>query len=202
MPDQTGSTAPVEPSTTTGDVALGVTKVEDIATEAVLDTDGVGIRAPSLDEGALLWELARDAGNLDLNSPYAYMMTCRNFQNTCAIAESYGIPAGFVMAHRPAARPHVLFIWQIAVLPEFRGFGIAKRLLDSVLERDANAGVRSVEATVTPSNTASAALFTAFADARNAKLDVRTGFTADDFPEEHRHEAEQLFVISPIADIS
>jgi len=202
MPDQTGSTAPVEPSTTTGDVALGVTKVEDIATEAVLDTDGVGIRAPSLDEGALLWELARDAGNLDLNSPYAYMMTCRNFQNTCAIAESYGIPAGFVMAHRPAARPHVLFIWQIAVLPEFRGFGIAKRLLDSILERDANVGVRSVEATVTPSNTASAALFTAFAAARNAKLDVRTGFTADDFPEEHRHEAERLFVISPIAAIS
>ena len=202
MPDQIISNETLDPSTITGDVALGVTKVADIATEAVLDTDGVGIRAPSHDEGALLWEIARDAGNLDLNSPYAYMMTCRNFQSTCAIAEIYGMPAGFVMAHRPAARPHTMFVWQIAVLPEFRGFGIAKRLLDSILERDANVGVRSVEATVTPSNTASAALFTAFAAARNAKLDVRTGFTADDFPEEHRHEAERLFVISPIAAIS
>ena len=202
MPEQSISNETVDPSTTTGDVALGVTKVEDIATEAVLDTDGVGVRAPSHDEGALLWEIARDAGNLDLNSPYAYMMTCRNFQNTCAIAEIYGMPAGFVMAHRPASRPHVLFVWQIAVLPEFRGFGIAKRLLDGLLDRDVNAGVRTIEATVSPSNTASAALFTAFANDRNAKLDMRTGFTADDFPEGHGHEAEQLFTISPIANIS
>jgi len=149
-----------------------------------------------------MWELARDAGGLDLNSPYAYMVAGRHFQSTCAIAEVYGKPAGFVMAHRIPSRPDVLFIWQVAVLPDFRGLGIAKRMFDNLLAREENAGVRTMEATVTSSNKASAALFAAFAKSRNAELDVRTGFTAADFPDGHGHEAEELYVIAPISDIT
>ena len=146
--------------------------------------------------------MAREAGTLDLNSPYAYMAQCRNFQNTCAIAEVYGRPAGFVIAHRLPDSPDVLFVWQIAVLPDFRGQGIAKRLLDDLLEREANSGVRTVEATITPSNRSSAALFKAFAKERGAQFAKQPGFAAGSFPDDMDHEAEELVVISPVASIA
>lgn len=176
--------------------------VFDAATEAVLDADGVGVRAPSCDDGARIWEMARDAGTLDLNSPYAYMLMCRDFPHTCAIAEVYGRPAGFVIAHRVPARPDVLFIWQIAVLPDFRGLGIAGRMLDDLLARDANAGVRTLEATVTPSNAASGALFRSFAKSRGAALAMSPCFAAGDFPGGLGHEAEELFTITPVAPVA
>lgn len=196
------SPADGEPSTTGGGVSFEPFKVEDAATEAVLDADGVGIRAPSHSDGALLWEITRQAGTLDVNSPYAYMMQCRNFQSTCAIAEVYGKPAGFVTAHRLPDRPDVLFVWQVAVLSEFRGLGIAKRLLNDILDRDATAGVRTVQSTVSPSNTASRALFTAFAKTKGATLDVQPCFRIEDFPDGDVHEAEELFVITPVAAIA
>lgn len=166
--------------------------------ETLMDADGVAVRTVMEDEGALLWELARDAKGVDLNSPYAYMMTCRNFAATSAVVEVFGTPAGFVTAHRIPSRPHVLFVWQIVVLPEFRGLGIAKRLLDGLVDQPACVGVRKVEATVTPSNRASAALFKRFAQARGATLKIASGFEANDFPSDERHEAERLFVIEPI----
>lgn len=179
-------------------------KVSGIAikdSDALLGTDGVAVRTALQDDGALLWELARDAGGIDLNSPYAYMMLCRNFMDTCVVAEVYGQPAGFVTAHRVPSRNHVLFVWQVAVLPEFRGMGIARRLLDALVERPACVGVRKLESTVTPSNAGSTALFAAFAKARGAAMDISPGFTTDDFPEDERHEEERLFTIQPIHPI-
>lgn len=169
--------------------------------EVLLDHDGVAVRTALEDEGALLWELARAAGGVDLNSPYAYMMQCRNFTDTCAVAEVFGTPAGFVTAHRVQGRPHVLFVWQVAVLPEFRGLGIARRLLEGLVDQPACAGVRKLEATVTPANKASKALFGAFAKTRGAALTVHTGFTAADFPDDARHDEERLFTIHPIHPI-
>lgn len=203
MPDMTTPpTESGEPSTIAGGSSFTPVRVEEAATEAVLDADGVGIRAPSHDDGALLWEIARAAGTLDVNSPYAYMMQCRNFRNTCAVAEVYGRPAGFVTAHRLPDRPDVLFVWQVAVLPDFRGLRIATRLIDDILGRDANGGIRTVEATVSPSNAASRALFTALARAKGATLNVQPCFAADDFPEGEGHEAEELYVVSPVAAVS
>jgi L-2,4-diaminobutyric acid acetyltransferase len=169
--------------------------------EVLLDADGVAVRAALQDEGALLWELARDAGGIDLNSPYAYLMQCRNFSDTCMVAEVFGTPAGFITAHRIPRRPHVLFVWQVAVLSEFRGLGIARRLLDGLIAQPVCVGVRKLEATVTPSNRASKALFSAFAKAHGAALEFCPGFTADAFPADARHEEERLLTIHPIHPI-
>jgi len=203
MPEPTSMTADRGDATAVArETSFEPVRIDEVDTEAVLDADGVGIRAPSYDEGAVMWEIAREAGSLEVNSPYAYLLQCRNFQNTCAIAEVYGQPAGFVVTHRVPDRPAVLFVWQIAVLPDFRGMGIAKRLLDGVLGREANAGVRAVEATVTPSNKASAAFFASFAKSRGATLDVRPGFAAESFPGGHDHETEELYAIAPVASIA
>lgn len=183
------------------DKGLKISTLAMTDSEVLLDADGVAVRGVHTDDGALLWQLARDAGGVDLNSPYAYMMMCRNFTATSAVAEVFGRPAGFVMAHRLPTRPHVLFVWQVAVLPEFRGLGIAKRLLDGLVDQPDCLGVRKLEATVTPSNKASAALFARFAKARGAELDIRAGFAKDDFPADARHEEERLFTVQPVHPI-
>ena len=182
----------------TTDRRAGISSLCMTDREVLLDPDGVSVRGAIIDEGALLWELARDAGGVDLNSPYAYMMQCRNFHETCVVAEVFGAPAGFVTAHRLPERPQDLFVWQVAVLPEFRGLGIGKRMLDGLVERPACTGVRRLEATVTPSNKASEALFSAFAEARNAELDIAAGFSKDDFPDDEPQERERLFTVQPI----
>lgn len=169
--------------------------------EALLDSDGVAVRSSIVDEGALLWELARDAGGIDLNSPYAYMTQCRNFHETCVVAEVFGTPAGFITAHRVPNRLNVLFVWQVAVLPEFRGLGIGKRMLEGLVERPICSGVRKLETTVTPSNKASEALFSAFARARDAELMITAGYSKDDFPNDEPQERERLFTIQPIHSV-
>lgn len=169
--------------------------------EFLIDSDGVAIRNAIVDEGGMIWEMARDAGGIDLNSPYAYMIQWRNFHQTCVVAEVYGKPAGFVMAHRVPNRPDVLFVWQVAVLPEFRGMGIGLRMLEELVERPACTGVRTIEATVTPSNKASENLFSAFAEARDAEIDFGTGFAKSDFPDDEPQERERLLTIQPIHSV-
>jgi hypothetical protein len=35
-----------------------------------------------------------------------------------------------------------------------------------------------------------------------AQLDIRPGFTTADFPDGHAHEAEDLYVITPLSNIT
>ncbi len=169
--------------------------------EFMIDSDGVAVRDAIVDEGGMIWEMARDAGGIDLNSPYAYMIQWRNFHQTCVVAEIFGKPAGFVMAHRVPKRPHVLFVWQVAVLPEFRGTGIGQCMLDELVERPICSGVRVLEATVTPSNTASERLFSAFGKARGAEVEFGTGFARSDFPDDEPQEKERLLTVQPIHSV-
>jgi L-2,4-diaminobutyric acid acetyltransferase len=155
----------------------------------------VHLRAPDLADGAALWRLARDSGTLDLNSPYAYLLWCGEFAATSVLAEVDGRPAGFVTGFRPPERPHVLFVWQVAVAAEHRGLGLAGRMLDALLERDP--ALRAVEATVTPSNTASQRLFRALARRHGCACTERPCIETAHFPDPG-HEPELLFHIGPI----
>lgn len=151
-------------------------------------------RRPDLRDGAVLWRMARDSGSLDLNSPYAYLLWCDQFAETSIVAEVDGSPAGFLIGFRPPGREHVLFVWQVAVAPERRGLGLAGRMLDTLVER---LGARAVEASVTPSNTASRKLFQAFARRAGCTCSEAPYLDPDHFPD-HGHESEVLFRIGPI----
>lgn len=150
-------------------------------------------RKPTRADGAAMWALVRESGTLDLNSPYCYIMLGEWFAGSCRLAldphENRLI--GMVTGFRQPADPCALFVWQIAVHPHYRGRGIARRLLD---ELTAEPDIRTVEATVSPSNHASGRLFRNWAASRNASLKVEGGFGETDFPE-GRHEREALYHI-------
>ncbi|MFC6886659.1 MULTISPECIES: diaminobutyrate acetyltransferase [Actinomadura] len=155
----------------------------------------VQLQEPCLEDGPELWRLARESRVLDVNSPYSYTLWCRDFPDTSVVARDGGVPCGFITGFARPASPETFFVWQVAVDHGHRGQGLARRMLDELGDRMSARGYRFMEATVTPSNTASTAMFESFARARGAEL-VRTPlFGAEHLPE--KHEPEVLFRIGP-----
>lgn len=157
----------------------------------------IEIGRPEVSDGRELWRIARDSGKLDLNSPYTYLLWCRDFASCSVVAKSGGDVAGFITGYRRPDAMDTFVVWQVAVDDRHRGRGLAMRMLDHLTERLLPEGARFLEATVTPDNEPSMRLFSAFARDRGADLDKRELFAATLFPEEHA--AEILFRVGPIA---
>lgn len=153
----------------------------------------VQIRIPETGDGAAMWRLARGSRVLDVNSSYAYLLMCRDFAATSALALVDDRPAGFVTGYLRPDRPDTLMVWQVAVDEEHRGRGLARRMLDAVVDR---AAPQVLETTIEPGNEASTALFTAFGRGRGAEVARSTLFDAGAFPD--GHEPEVLFRIGPL----
>ncbi|WP_198943995.1 diaminobutyrate acetyltransferase [Streptomyces sp. CB03234] len=162
-------------------------------------TPAIGIDTPRVEDGAAIWRIARDSEVLDLNSSYSYLLWCRDFAATSLVARGAdGEPIAFVTGYIRPQRPHTLVVWQVAVDHDHRGQGLAGVLLDALTARVAGQGVHTVETTITPDNTASDRLFTAYAERRGASLEREVLFNGGLFPE-GTHEPEVLYRISPVA---
>lgn len=140
-----------------------------------------------------MWRMAT-ACDLDPNSAYKYLLFCRDFAATSAIARIGGEPAGFVTGYlRPGT--DTLFVWQIGVLDRFRQRGLGLAMLDDLRRREPPSP-RFVEATITPDNVNSQRLFHTFAERVAARFVEETLFSSSLFPEPHASEV--LVRIGPI----
>lgn len=159
----------------------------------------VTIAEPDLTDGPHLWRLARDCRVLDLNSSYAYLLWCRDFAGTSAVARMDGTVVGFVTGFRCPEAPDTVMVWQVAVDAAQRGRNLARWMLHALVDRLSPQGVRWLHTTVSPSNEASIRLFSALARDRETGIVRRDLFAPEDFPldEPGGHEAEDLYVIGP-----
>lgn len=153
---------------------------------------GVRFGPPRIEDGRELWRIARDSKTLDLNSPYSYVLWCRDFSATSVVARSADGICGFITGFARPEDPTTLFVWQVAVDAEHRGEGLAGRMLGELAAR----GCAYVEATVTPDNVASDRLFSAFARDLGAALERRPLLGGELFP--GKHEPEVLYRIGPL----
>ncbi len=173
-----------------------MTQISEASHARTSNSTGVRIAAPALTHGAGMWRVARDSGELDLNSSYMYVLFARDFAATCRVALDGDDVVGFVLGYRRPDDPGCLLVWQIAVDATHRGQGLAGRLLDDLVDTAALA-VESVETTITDDNAASQRLFAAFARRRGAGHDVAPLIEAAHFPDDH--EPERLHRIAPLA---
>lgn len=157
----------------------------------------VAFRQPQVTDGAQIWSLVRKTGVLDLNSEYCYLMLSAYFRETCIVAEQSNKVVGYVSAFRMPSRPEVLFIWQVAVDERLRGHGMGTTMLSELLQSDACRNVRSIETTVSPSNTSSSAMFRKFARRVHAQISITEGFPNHLFASK-THEDEKLWRIGPL----
>jgi L-2,4-diaminobutyric acid acetyltransferase len=158
------------------------------------------IERPTVADGAALWRLAKDSGTLDVNSSYSYLLWCRDFAATSAVARGAdGEPVGFVTGYLRPDSPHTLLVWQVAVDAGHRGRGLAARLLDGLTARvTAERGLTAVETTITPGNTASERLFTSYAARHGATVEREVLFDTGQFPD-GPHDPEVLYRIGPLS---
>ncbi|XVQ13925.1 diaminobutyrate acetyltransferase [Spirillospora sp. CA-255316] len=155
----------------------------------------IRLAEPRLTDGPEMWRLARDSQVLDVNSPYSYVLWCRDFAGTSVVARDGSATCGFITGYTRPEQPDTLFVWQVAVDHAYRGLGLARRMLDGLGDRLAARGCRYLEATVTPDNTASTRMFESFARGRGCAVARSPLFTPEHFPE--GHDPEVLFRIGP-----
>jgi L-2,4-diaminobutyric acid acetyltransferase len=158
------------------------------------------IDRPTVADGAALWRIAKESGTLDLNSSYSYLLWCRDFAGTSAVARTEGgEPIGFVTGYVRPEEPQTLLVWQVAVDAAYRGRGLAAALLDGLTARlAAERPLTTVETTITPGNTASERLFASYADRHGAAVTREVLFGAGLFPD-GPHDPEVLYRIGPLA---
>nr|WP_245755495.1 diaminobutyrate acetyltransferase [Actinopolyspora alba] len=157
----------------------------------------VEIDAPAVADGPELYRITRDSGVLDVNSPYAYLLWCRDFATTSLVARSHDGVVGFVTGYVRPDAGDTLVVWQIGVDAALRGHGVASRLLERLLDTASRDGIRYLETTITADNAASINLFSALARDRGAPLEVSPLFPAELFPDSHI--GEDLHRIGPFA---
>jgi L-2,4-diaminobutyric acid acetyltransferase len=188
--DTTTNAAPSAPSTpstrTTGSDTAAV-PADPVGAAAVTT------RRPTAADGAGMWRVARDSGELDLNSSYAYVLLAEHFSETCRVAVVPDDEAadgervvGFVTGYRLPDDVAHLFVWQVAVDEAVRGRGVAGRMLDALV--DAAPDVTTLKTTVAEENVASRTLFVRWAARRGATIETTPLFTADQFPDSHADE--------------
>lgn len=154
----------------------------------------VDLRRPRVDDAVLVRRLAIDVESLDVNPTYAYASAFRHFAQACVVAQGSGPrPLGFVLGYPIPGAGDRLFVWQVAVAAEARGQGLATRMLESLVARSENRGVRWLEATVTPSNLASRQLFSNLARRLSTNCEVGAGFSRAQLGGDH--EPENLYRI-------
>ncbi|HEX2140322.1 MAG TPA: diaminobutyrate acetyltransferase [Woeseiaceae bacterium] len=153
------------------------------------------ISKPEVSQGADIHRLVARCEPLDLNSRYAYLLLCEHFADTCVLARAEEV-VGFVSAYKPPARDDTIFVWQVAVDARMRGKGVAAALLEELIQRPQVMGCRYLETTISPSNTASRALFQGLARNLRAPINETVLFPDSVFGEE-AHECEMLIRIGP-----
>lgn len=139
----------------------------------------ITLRMPTRKDGSAVWALIRACKPLDENSMYCNLLQSDHFRDTCVIAEVGGEIGGWISAYLMPGAPDTLFVWQVAVAPAARGMGLGGRMLEALLDRPFCAGVRQIQATVTPTNDASRAMLQGFARRRNATLSTEPYIDSD-----------------------
>lgn len=96
----------------------------------------------------------------------------------------------------------MLFVWQVAVGPSEQGGGLASAMIDALVHRvrvDRRGHPITVEATVSPDNSASRAFFGAFARRHGVVLAEEPHFGGAQLAVDGSHEDEPILRIGPIA---
>lgn len=153
------------------------------------------IDIPTVADGPALHRITSASGVLDVNSCYAYLLWCRDFSHTSAVARFDGAVVGFVTGFLRPQAPETLLVWQVAVDASHRGAGVAGKLLNHLVDRLTPGGVRYLETTISADNAASIKLFSRLAQSRRTEITSRELFPADLFPDAHL--GEDLYRIGP-----
>ncbi|TXS95481.1 diaminobutyrate acetyltransferase [Parahaliea maris] len=161
----------------------------------------ITLRVPTAEDGSGVHHLIGRCPPLDTNSMYCNLLQCAHFAETSVAAVMGNELVGFISGYIIPGREDTLFIWQVAVGEKARGQGLAGKMLAHIVDRERCASVRFMETTITEDNEASWALFTGFAQRREAEMSRSVMFDR----ERHfggDHASELLVRIGPFGGLA
>lgn len=164
---------------------------------ARLDTPAL-LELPRATDGAAIHNLVRRSPFLDDNSLYCYLMVCSHFSATSVVARINDELAGVITAYIPPEQPDTLFVWQVAVAKNAQRRGLARSMLEHILQRNTLQHIKWLETTVTLDNQASRGLFDSLA--KRLQCDLQESIMFD--RTEHfnnLHDSEYRLRIGPIS---
>lgn len=124
---------------------------------------GMGINLRCIDEediGQIL-EITKICSHIETHSPYVYWLLSTQFGNISFVAENKetGTLVGFVTSIIPSSHDAKADMWQIAVKPKYRRFGVATELIKKSIITFRNMNLGSFEFSIEPQNIQSQELF-------------------------------------------
>lgn len=108
---------------------------------------------------------------LDLHTLYSYWIIIQYFNKYSFVLESSSQQVGLITSlDKKLDSKKILFIWQIGVIPEFRGKKLGEKLLHHLVESALNDGINYFQFSIDPNNTASLKTFQSIATNFKGKL--------------------------------
>lgn len=160
------------------------------------DLKSILLRPPTLKDGMAVFRLIDNCPPLDTNSSYCNLLQCSHFASTSVAAEMDGVLVGFISGYLLPDRPDTLFVWQVAVAEQARGFGLASRMLANILSRPQCVATHYLETTITQDNQPSWALFKGLA--KNLSTELQSSEWMDtQIHFDGQHDSEALVRIGP-----
>lgn len=156
----------------------------------------ITFRQATAADGLAVWRVVQQAGTLEVNTGYFYLIFCTDFADTCLVAEHEGLVIGVVIGYHPPQQTQTAFCWQIGIVPTWQGQGLGQRMLSAWLALPGNRDVIWLTATVADDNVASDRLFRGFAKSHGVACAVTPHFTESLL--EPGHRPEPLYRIGPI----
>lgn len=161
-----------------------------------MESEQLSLRPPVATDGIRVNRLVAQCPPLDTNSVYCNLLQCSHFAQTSVAAEIDGDLVGFVSGYIEPDQADTLFIWQVAVSEKARGMGLATRMLQSILQRNACRKISYIDTTITEDNRASWALFERLAEKLDAELNHSVQFDHNQHFD-GEHATEMLVRIGP-----
>ncbi len=120
------------------------------------------IRNVNESDCAVMRYLAQQCSPLDIHTQYTYWVNATFFSRSSFILELKGEPIGYIMS---VENIDTLFIWQIGILPEYRGRGFSFCLISSCFDYALSCN-KKIQVTIAKDNLAS---YSSFISACNKK---------------------------------
>lgn len=122
------------------------------------------IRNVTKNDANLLQNLVNSCKPLDVHTIYTYWILCNYFNNSCYILEIDTKPVGFITSVQSSK----ILIWQIGILPEYRGNGYSLKLIDAVISNIND--TEDIRVTIDKNNNESNGAFKKYASLNNYEI--------------------------------
>lgn len=100
---------------------------------------------------------------LDLHTPFTYWILSEYFNNTCLVLEDEDVIVGYTGGMKSSSMKGVFYLWQIGLMPDYRGKGYFSILLDKIIEEVKSLNCNFLEFSVLSDNYQSINAFSNYA---------------------------------------